>query len=103
MTERHHNPYGLGERSVSPRGLWVVGVLEAVSLAILLVNLATGNNAALAQAVGPIHGLLYLVGIALVWTNRLPTLSKVLVLIPAVGTLLAARHHARTIDGKNPE
>lgn len=85
-----------------PRGLWVVGALEAASLAVLLVNLATVNAPALSQAVGPVHGLLYLVGIVLVWSNRLPALSKVVVLIPAVGTLLAARHHTRTVEQENP-
>lgn len=48
---------------------------------------------------GSVHGLFYLTGIALVWTNRLPTFSKVLVLIPAIGTLLAARHQTRILAG----
>ena len=78
------------------RVMWVVGALEAASLAVLLVNLAVGHRADLAAGVGPLHGLLYLVGIALVWSNRLPTVSKVLVLVPAVGTLLAVRFGSRT-------
>jgi hypothetical protein len=86
----------------APRGLWAVGVLEAVSLAVLLVNLAVAHNPAVAQATWPVHGLLYLTGIALVWGNRLPRLSKVLVLLPAVGTLLAARHHASFVLGRTP-
>ena len=90
------DPLGTHQQPAIPRGLWLVGLLEAASLAILLLNLATADRAQVAQALGPVHGLLYLVGIALVWTNRLPGLSKVLVMIPAVGTLLAARAAART-------
>lgn len=83
--------------------MWLVGALEAASLAVLLANLATVDSPALSQAVGPLHGLLYLVGIVLVWSNRLPVLSKVVVLLPAVGTLLAARHHTHTLASEtNP-
>ncbi len=102
MDDLNPDPAELGGREASPRGLWLVGLLEAASLAVLLINLLTADNPALAQAIGPIHGLLYLIGIAWVWSNRLPTLSKVLVLIPAAGTLIAARHHTRTLNRKNP-
>jgi hypothetical protein len=99
MSQRHDDPYGLSQRPVPARALLLVGILEAASLAVLLLNLAIGHNPGLAQAVGPVHGLLYLVGIALVWANRLPTLSKVLVLVPAVGTLLAVSTGRRSCRG----
>jgi hypothetical protein len=102
VTEWRHDVADPGEPTAGPRRLWVVGVLEAASLAVLLVNLVTADDPALAQAVGPVHGLFYLIGIALVWTQRLPAVAKVLVLIPAVGTLLAARHSTRTSDEKRP-
>lgn len=77
------------------RMVWIIGILEAIRLAILLINLAAGDVRAIAQAVGPIHGLLYLSGIALVWTKHYPRVAKALVVIPAIGTLLAARLHRR--------
>lgn len=94
-TETSHDLFRVERRSAPSRLLWTVGLLEASSLVVLLTNLFTANNASVAQATGPIHGLLYLTGIALVWSNGFPTRSKLFVLIPAVGTLLATSAQAR--------
>ncbi|WP_375423935.1 hypothetical protein [uncultured Friedmanniella sp.] len=71
--------------------LWWVGSTEALTLAVLLVNLATVHVGGLAAALGPVHGLLYLVGVVLVWSSRSRWSARLLVLVPAVGTLLALR------------
>lgn len=64
MDDLTPDPGQLGERGISPRGLWLVGLQEAASLAVLVINLLTADNAAVAQAIGSIHGLLYVIGIA---------------------------------------
>jgi hypothetical protein len=86
--------------------LAVVGVLEAVSLAVLLVNLAVGNNQQVAQMMGPVHGMLYLAGIALTWTTTRLARARLLSVIPVAGSLLAllairtpSRTAARLSDG----
>lgn len=88
------------ERPGAPRSrqrlLWIIGALEALSLAILLVNIVAGNAPSVAQAVGPVHGLLYVAGIALVWTTDYRRVPKLLSIIPAIGTLLAVRVQSRT-------
>ena len=72
-------------------GLAVIAVLELVTLLALLVNLATVHNPTLAQVVGPIHGMLYLLGIALAWLTARSWRARVLSVIPLVGAFLAWR------------
>lgn len=84
---------GLPERNRrGPQALLVVGVLEALSLVVLLANLATGHDPAIAQLVGPVHGLLWLTGIVLAWRSTRRSLPRGLALIPGVGALLASRY-----------
>ena len=72
------------------RTLWWVGIGEALTLLLLVGNRVTVDAPSLSQGVGPLHGLLYLVGIALVWTTTRAARPRVLALVPGIGTLLAA-------------
>lgn len=73
------------------RAARLVGALEALSLFVLVVNVVTVHLAPLAQLLGPTHGLLYLSGIALVWSNPYPARRKWLAVVPGVGTWFATR------------
>lgn len=75
----------------SRRWLRVTAIVEAVSLVVLLVNLATVHLSGVAALVGPIHGTAYLAGIALAWSAALPVRARFLACIPAVGAALALR------------
>lgn len=70
--------------------LVVIGVLETITLAVLLINLATQHNQQVAQAIGPVHGLLYLVGIALTWVATKQVRARLLAFVPVAGPLLSA-------------
>ncbi len=52
------------------RALVGIGVLETLSLVVLLGDLASGNERLIAQAVGPLHGPMYLTGIVLIFTTE---------------------------------
>ncbi len=80
--------------SESPgRWLALATAAELVTLAVLLVNLATVHWAPLASAVGPLHGTTYLVTAVLAWQLPLPLPRRVRLrgLVPAVGGLLVLR------------
>ena len=70
----------------------IVAVLESVSLIVLVVNLMTTNNHSLAAGLGPVHGTLYLLAIALTFAQRSSTRARALSFLPAVGAPLAAWH-----------
>ena len=77
------------------RVLRVAAIVELVSLAVLLTNLATVHVPAVASLVGPVHGCAYLFVIGA--TLRL-TRSKTTVLlaaVPVVGGLVALRRGGR--------
>jgi Domain of unknown function (DUF3817) len=78
----------------SARPFRTVAVVEALTLVVLLVNLATVHLDGLAAAVGPVHGSAYLVAIAMAWSARLPGRARLLTLVPGVGALLAVRSTA---------
>lgn len=63
---------GLPRTSIPRRrgALVGIGVLETLSLVVLLADLASGNERLIAQAVGPLHGLMYLTGIVLIFTTE---------------------------------
>ena len=73
------------------RTLRWVGLGEALTLVLLLANRMTLDDPTLSRGVGPLHGLLYVVGIALVWTATGARRPRLLALVPGIGTLLAAR------------
>ena len=82
-----------------PRTRWlaVATTVELVTLAVLLVDLATVHWAPLASAVGPLHGTAYPVTAVLAWQLPVPRGVRLRGLVPAVGGLLllrAARHAA---------
>jgi len=64
---------------------------ETVSLAVLLVNLATVHLPAVASAVGPLHGTFYLACIATTLLQPMPAAARRLAAVPGIGGLLALR------------
>ena len=73
------------------RRLALATAAELVTLAVLLLNLATVHWAPLASAVGPLHGTAYLVTAVLAWQLPLPRQVRLRGLVPAVGGLLVLR------------
>lgn len=74
-------------------------ILETVTLATLLINLALAGSAAVAAAVGPVHGIFYLSVIVVTLLNAAADRrAKALSVIPAVGGLLAVRRIRRHRD-----
>lgn len=71
------------------RGLLAAGIIELITLAVLFVNLASGNNRGIAAAFGPIHGTAYLIGVILGWRSPLARWRKIITIVPGVGTLIA--------------
>ena len=72
--------------------LRVLGAVELVSVLVLFGNLATVHDEAVASAVGPLHGMVYLAVVVTAlavarWRHRVWLLG----LVPAVGGLLAER------------
>ena len=76
--------------------LTLASVVETVSLAVLLSNLATVHLPAIATATGPVHGFAYLATIATAFLLPLPTRIRLLTLIPAIGGLVACSFARRT-------
>jgi hypothetical protein len=73
-------------------GLLAVAVVEALTLATMLLNVATVHAGPVGAVLGPLHGAAYLASIALVLTApHAPRAARLRVLIPGVGGLLAAR------------
>lgn len=70
--------------------LLVLAVLELLTLAVLLVNLATVHVRPVTQAIGPIHGAVYLgVVVIAIFAPGLRLVHRVLGCLPVVGGLLA--------------
>ena len=81
------------------RTLEVLSVLELVSVAALLVNLATVHADDVASALGPAHGALYLaVAVTALLGQGLLLHTRLLALVPVLGgvfTLVNVRREAR--------
>ena len=74
------------------RLLRVAAATEAVTLLILLVNLATLHVPTVAGAIGPVHGAAYLAAIvATLLIPDAPTAARWWAVLPGVGGLLALR------------
>ncbi|GLY19032.1 hypothetical protein LWF15_15335 [Kineosporia rhizophila] len=73
------------------RGLRAAAAVEALSLVMLLLNLATVHVAALASALGPIHGCAYLIAVVLTWTITKEKTTRAFSIVPGFGALLALR------------
>ena len=75
--------------------LRIAARVEAVSLLVLLANLATVHWSSVAGLIGPLHGCAYLLVIgATRQASRRPR-ARLLALVPGVGGLLAERAAAR--------
>lgn len=72
--------------------LRLLGAVELLSVLVLFGNLATVHDEAVASAVGPLHGMVYL---AVIVTALAVARGRhrvwLLALVPAVGGLLAER------------
>jgi hypothetical protein len=81
------------------RALELLSVLELVSVAVLLGNLATAHVDGVAGVLGPVHGALYLaVAVTALFGRGLLLRTRLLALVPALGgvfTLVNVRHEAR--------
>jgi len=80
------------------RWLRVAAVVEAVTLAVLLLNRLTVGADPVAGLVGPVHGSAYLAVIALAWLGGLPRRARLLALVPGIGGLLADRAATAAAD-----
>ncbi|TDD89917.1 DUF3817 domain-containing protein [Actinomadura darangshiensis] len=72
------------------RALRIAAAAEAVSLAVLLVNLATAHVEAISSLVGPLHGIAYLEVIVLTLLQPAVPGARWRAVVPGVGGLLAA-------------
>jgi hypothetical protein len=90
-----HDPIaatGATEARYARGPLLASAVIEMVSLAVLLVNMATADAGGVAALVGPVHGIAWLFGIITVWRDPGRTTGiAVLAAIPGVGGVLALR------------
>ncbi|MFD1828863.1 hypothetical protein ACFSJS_04185 [Streptomyces desertarenae] len=79
------------------RALRIAAGTEAVSLALLLLNLLTVHAEAVASLAGPLHGTAYLAAIAAAWqaTTAADASARWYALVPGVGGLLALRRIGR--------
>ncbi|BBG03775.1 MULTISPECIES: hypothetical protein [Pseudonocardia] len=83
---------GISRDATAERGwLAVASVVETVSLALLLLNLATVHLPGVASVLGPVHGLAYLVTIAVTCLMPTTVATRLLSAVPAVGGLLVLR------------
>ncbi|MBN9791707.1 hypothetical protein DMP17_24315 [Pseudonocardia sp. TMWB2A] len=73
------------------RWLALASVVETASLAVLLLNLATVHLPGVASVLGPVHGLAYLVTIAVACLMPTTGTTRLLSVVPAVGGLLVLR------------
>lgn len=81
------------------RALPIAAGVELLSLAVLLLNLATVHLPSVTSSTGPVHGCAYLlVVIATARHTRADGLAKVLALVPGIGGLLVVRRLARVGD-----
>jgi hypothetical protein len=78
------------------RLLRLAAAVEAVTLLLLLVNLATVHVPAVAGVVGPLHGAAYLTAIVATLLNPdAPAAARWWAVLPGVGGLLAVRRLGR--------
>ena len=75
--------------------LWALGMVEAVSFAVLLVVAAAGGHPAALAVTGFVHGSVYLVSLATAWRLVPDGRAQGLAVIPGVGALLMTRHLTR--------
>jgi hypothetical protein len=82
------------------RVLGILSVLELVSVLVLLGNLLTVHNEAVASALGPAHGALYLaVAVTALFGRGLATTTRVFALIPVLSGPLTMHRVRREAQG----
>ncbi|MDT3395372.1 DUF3817 domain-containing protein [Streptomyces sp. B1866] len=81
------------------RTLRIAAAVEAVSLIVLLLNLATVHARAVSTLVGPLHGAAYLATIAATASATASTAARRRAAVPGVGGLLALRRLGGRGDG----
>ncbi|CAM3036296.1 hypothetical protein SAXI111661_15445 [Saccharomonospora xinjiangensis] len=70
--------------------LTALSLLELLSLAVLLTNLATVHADGVTSVMGPVHGAAYLsVAVIALLTRGLRTRTRVLVALPVIGGICA--------------
>jgi hypothetical protein len=75
--------------------LRAAGLFEFISLLVLLANLATVHEPAVASGVGPLHGCVYILVVIGVFRERRASAgTRFLAFVPGVGGLLALRRLA---------
>ncbi|TDC22913.1 hypothetical protein E1265_14370 [Streptomyces sp. 8K308] len=85
------------------RALRPAAAVEAASLVLLLLNLATVHAAAVSSLAGPLHGTAYLMTIAVTWHATTSPAARWRAVIPGVGGLLALRRIERAEPGAKPD
>lgn len=78
--------------------LKIAAAAEALTLVLLLVNLATVHAPELSSLLGPVHGTAYLITIAAAVT-AIPARARWLSLIPGIGGVLALSRLPRSPAG----
>ncbi|MGP4015811.1 hypothetical protein [Saccharopolyspora sp. 5N708] len=73
------------------RILRIAAGVEAASLAALLINLCTAHLRVITTLGGPLHGMAYLVVIAITFATTRSPAARWCAVIPGVGGLLAVR------------
>lgn len=83
---------------MSVRALRIAAGAELVTLAVLLVNLATAHWPQVSSLFGPAHGCAYL--FVVIGTVRLSTAARtrVMALVPGIGGLLVLRRLGRRLS-----
>jgi hypothetical protein len=89
------------------RLLRTAALVELISLALLLINLATVHWPAVASLLGPIHGCAYLfvIGATIRESPAIPT--RLRAIVPGIGGLLVIQRLTKTaavaLDGRGPD
>ncbi|GAB2897201.1 DUF3817 domain-containing protein [Streptomyces mayteni] len=81
------------------RILRAAAAVEAASLVLLFANLLTAHLPAVSSLAGPVHGMAYLVTIAVTWNTTDIPAARWCSLIPGIGGLLTVR---RVLAGREP-
>ncbi|MCI2418146.1 DUF3817 domain-containing protein [Saccharopolyspora sp. K220] len=88
------------------RTLRIAAIAEAASLAVLLINLLTAHVRTITTLVGPLHGMAYLVTIAMTFATTAAASARWYAVIPGIGGLLVLRRirsHSRTNEPLDPD
>jgi hypothetical protein len=74
----------------------MAALVELVSLALLLINLATVHLPAVASLLGPVHGCAYLFVIGATIRESLATKTRLRAVVPGIGGLLVIQRLTKT-------